>query len=122
MYSAILLEIAKRLPQPALVKFAQINTVTNDIARDAWEAWRDACFAAGICRMFSDKCWMDAYTRTLRQKSFRFVNAATLWLQIEEPPSWMLAALSPYLDAALSLASFRFCIRKDVSVINMVCV
>ena len=117
----VLLLIAKRLPLPALVKFAQASSAANYAAREAWETWQQGCYDAGICRMFSDKCWMDAYTRTLRQHSFRFVDAAALWVRIQEPPAWLAEALHGHCSIKLKKASFQFCVRRDYEVINMVC-
>ena len=120
-YSDLLRVIAKRLPLKALIKFAQVSYATNCAAREAWQTWQQGCHDAGSCRMFSDKCWMDAYTRNLRQHAFRFVDATIVWMKITEPPEWLNDAMRGICSAELKKATFQFCVRRDYEVVNMVC-
>ena len=118
----ILAAIAKRLPIHALVKFAQVNTATNDAAREAWQTWEAGCRAMGTRRMFSDKCWMDAYTRKVRQNAFRFIDASPNWSKLHDVPEPIATALRACLSVHLKLASLKYCIRADFEVLNVLCI
>ena len=122
MHRAVLVEVAKRLPIQALKKFAQTNDMCNDAAREAWETWQVACTIMGAGRMFSDKCWMDTYTRTLRQHAYRYSDASKLWTVMHAIPLWLWTALQPLLHASLKPHMLSVRMKKDGSVLNLVCV
>lgn len=112
----LLVRIARTLSLDGLVKFAKANSVTNKCAREAWETWRNACAVIGVCRMFSDRCWMDAYARTVRQFAFRFANAATEWTTVQNPPVWLVAAAYSCVTIPC-IYSLHY--KKDKSVVHL---
>lgn len=88
-----LVAIAKQLPLPALLKFAKANDQTYLASQEAWQTWQQACASHSFARMFSDRSWMDAYARNVRQHKFRIINAAEHWRCIHDIPQWLQAAL-----------------------------
>jgi hypothetical protein len=115
----ILAAVAKRLPIQALVKFAQVSAATNHAAREAWQTWEAGCTAAGTRRMFSDKCWMDAYARRLRQQAFRYIDASLNWSKLHDLPRGVATSLNACFSATLKMASLKFCVRNDFQVVNV---
>lgn len=116
---SLLATIAKRLPLQALIKFAKANDQTCNAAREAWETWQGACTLISAGRMFSDRTWMDTFTRTMRQRMFRYVNAAESWTEVSSPPQWVTAALTFVLQPPFPV-TFQLRVRKDVSVVNVI--
>jgi hypothetical protein len=114
------MDIAKRLPLPALVKFARANAHTYVAARRVCGTWKRGCVELHIARMSTDKCWMDAYTRGVRQRAFRFVNGARAWKKPKPLPTWLQTALHAHLSAFESSCIFTAHVRKDYSVLNVV--
>jgi hypothetical protein len=121
MYESVLVEVAKRLPVSALRKFAQTNDMCKEAAREAWETWRGACAAISAGRMFSDKCWMDTYTRTCRQRAFRFTDGSKAWTTLSTTPLWLWVRLQPYMHAAIKPADVSLRVKADCSVLHMTC-
>ena len=120
-FHGLLVCVAKRLPLQALVKFAQVSVETNEAAREAWKTWEAGCVAMGARRMASDKCWMDAYARQIRQQAFRFVDASKRWLAAQEVPKPLHALLCAYLGAHFKMAKLQFFVRRDLEVVNLLC-
>lgn len=112
----VLVSIAQRLPLPALVRFAKVNDQTCAAAQEAWDTWRDGCAAMRVGRMITDKSWMDAYTRSVRQRSFRTVNAADMWDSVALP-QWLIVALKDVFD--MSHTRFELRVRKDCSTVHL---
>lgn len=115
----VLTAIAKRLPLNSLIKFAKANDLTCAIAQRAWETWREACRQLSVARMFSDRSWMDAYSRKVRQRNFRYVNAAEQWVAINTVAQWVSAAFHFHLHCAFPV-KYALRVRKDFSVVNVI--
>ena len=118
---AILARVASRLPIQALVRFAQVSAATNHAATEAWQTWEAGSLAMGTRRMFSDKCWMDAYARKARQKAFRFVDASKNWCTLQDVPEALATSLRAHLSENLKTAVLQFHVQKDLSVVNALC-